>query len=141
MNQSTPAPTVTHELQMQVVLDDENRVSLPATLAYDARDPFAVSATFRTGDGDITWVFARDLLRDGLVDCVGEGDIVIRPAHPSRGSLVLLTLSSPSGSARLEGDRTQLRSFIDDVFDALPAGEEWQYIQVDRVIDELLAEG
>ena len=141
MNQSTPAPTVTHELQMQVVLDDENRVSLPATLAYDANDPFAISATFRTGDGDITWVFARDLLRDGLTDAVGEGDIVIRPAHPSRGPLVLLTLSSPSGSARLEGDRDQLRGFVTEVYEALPQGDEWQYIQVDRVINELLAEG
>jgi hypothetical protein len=138
---STPSPTVTHNLQMQVVLDDENRVSLPATLVYDVRDPFAVSATFSTGDGDITWVFARDLLRDGLVDAVGEGDIVIRPAHPSRGSLVLLTLSSPSGSARLEGDRDMLREFVNEIFDVLPEGDEWQHIQVDRVIDELLADG
>jgi hypothetical protein len=141
MNQPSYAPTVSHDLLMQVVLDDEGRVTLPAVFSYDAQDPFAVSVTFRTGEGEITWIFARDLLRDGLTERVGEGDILIRPAHPSRGPLVLFTLSSPSGSARLEGKRDDLRAFVDDCFEALPAGSEWQYVQVDRVIDELLADG
>ncbi len=132
---------VSFELQMKVVLDDDNRVSVPVTLAYEARDPYAVSATFRTGDGDITWVFARDLLRDGLANSVGEGDIKIRPAHPSRGPIVLFTLSSPSGAAKLEGNRHELRKFVQRIFDVVPEGYEWQYLEVDRVIGELLADG
>lgn len=140
MNNPTPAPVVTRDLQMQVVLDDDNRVSLPATLTYDAHDPYAVNTVFRTGDGDISWVFARELLRDGLREAVGEGDVVIRPAHPSRGPVVIFTLSSPSGAARIEGDRHQLQEFVADIFDAVPEGQEWQYLEVDRVINELLTQ-
>ena len=95
MNPSRPAPAMSQDLVMQVVVDNANRVSLSATLAYGVEDPFAVSATFRTGDGDITWTFARDLLRDGMSESVGEGDIQIRPGHPSRGPIMLLTLELP----------------------------------------------
>ena len=141
MNESESTTTASREFDMNVVLDDESRVSLPATLGYDAHDPYAVTATFRTGDGDISWVFSRELLAEGLTERVGEGDILIRPAHPSRGPLVLFTLTSPSGSARIEGDRDEIRGFLDDSYQVLPSGSEWQYLQVDRVIDELLAEG
>lgn len=141
MDQSSSTSGIAFELQMQVVLSDENRVSLPVVLAYEAEDPYAMSATFRTGDGDVTWVFARDLMRDGLTNAVGEGDIMIRPAHPSRGPIVLFTLSSPSGAAKLEGNRHELRKFIAQVYDVVPEGYEWQYLKVDQVIGELLAEG
>lgn len=141
MNPSSSASTVSADLQMQVVLDDDNRISLPVVMAYEAQDPYAMSATFHTGDGEITWVFARDLLRDGLANSVGEGDILIRPAHPSRGPLVLFTLSSPSGAAKLEGNRHELRRFVKNMYNIVPEGCEWQYLQVDQVIGELLAEG
>jgi len=138
MNPSRQAPAVTHDLQMQVVVDSGNRVALSATLDYSAHDPFAVSATFRTGEGDITWVFARDLLRDGLTDMAGVGDIVIRPGHPSRGPIVNITLSSPSGAAQIEGSRHDLAAFVHEIFTAVPEGSEWLYLDLDRTIDDLL---
>lgn len=138
MNPSRPAPAIAHDLQMQVVLDDNTRVALTATLQYSASDPFATSATFRTGDGDITWVFARDLLRDGLGDAVGEGDIHIRPGHPSRGANVIISLTSPSGTARIEAARGDLVSFVDDVYTAVPSGSEWMYLDFDAELSELL---
>jgi hypothetical protein len=141
MDHSLPGATATFESQMTVVLDRNNRVPLPVVLKYDATDPFAVSATFRTGEGDITWVFGRDLLRSGLTNAVGQGDIMIRPAHPSRGPVVHITLSSPNGAAKLEGNRHELHKFLKQVYDIVPDGHEWQYLQVDRVIGELLADG
>jgi hypothetical protein len=141
MNPSRQAPAVTHDLQMQVVVDDGNRVSLSATLDYSAHDPFAVSATFRTGEGDITWVFARDLLRDGLTDRSGDGDIVIRPGHPSRGPIVTITLTSPSGAACIEGSRHDLAAFVQEIYSVVPDGSEWLYLDLERTIDDLLAEG
>lgn len=138
MNKSAPAPAVSRDFQMQVVLDNEARVALPAKISYDANDPFAVTTTFRTGEGDITWVFARDLLRDGLTESVGEGDVAIRPAHPSMGAKVLITLSSPSGSAKLEGQRDDLRLFVNEMYSLVPEDEEWRYVKIDSVITELL---
>ncbi|MDZ7578342.1 MAG: SsgA family sporulation/cell division regulator [Candidatus Nanopelagicales bacterium] len=138
MNQSAHAPAVSRDLQMQVVLDNDARVALPASVSYCANDPFAVTASFRTGEGNVTWVFARDLLRDGLTEAVGEGDVAIRPVHPSRGAKVLITLSSPSGSARLEGPRDDLRLFVNDMYSLVPEDEEWRYVRIDSVINELL---
>jgi hypothetical protein len=138
MNQSRPAPAVSHDLQMQVVVEDDHRVALSATLDYSARDPFAMSVTFHTGDGNVTWVFARDLLRDGIKDAAGEGDIRFRPAHPSRGPLVCVTLSSPSGVANIEAPREELAAFVHDVYTAVPDGAEWMYLDLDTTIDGLL---
>lgn len=138
MNSSRPAPAIAHDLHMQVVLDEDTRVALTATLQYSASDPFAMSATFRTGDGDITWVFARDLLADGLTESVGEGDIHIRPGHPSRGAPVIISLSSPSGTARIEAPRAELSAFVNDVYTAVPAGSEWMYLDLDHELSELL---
>ena len=63
MKPSKPAPTMSQEVVMQVVVDHANRVSLSATRTYSLDDRYASSATFRTGDGDITWTFSRDLLK------------------------------------------------------------------------------
>jgi Streptomyces sporulation and cell division protein, SsgA len=141
MNPSQHARAVTHDLQMKIVLDDGTRVVLASRWDYDARDPFAVRATFRTGEGDITWIFARDLLRDGLTDAVGEGDIAIRPGHPSRGPIIHITLMSPNGTARIEGDRHQLSTFVTEVYDRVPEGSEWMYLDLDTTIDDLLRDG
>lgn len=140
MDHSVSAPVVMFESQMQVVLDDDSRVPVHVELAFDARDPYAVSTTFRTADGNVSWVFARDLMRDGLKKPVGEGDIMIRPAHPSRGPVTVFSLSSPSGDARLEGNRHELYRFVQKTYEVVPEGHESQYLQVDRAIGELLAE-
>lgn len=131
-------PTVQHDIHMQVVIADGNRVALPATLTYRAEDPFAVTATFRTADNEISWVFARELLRDGLRDIAGHGDIVVRPGHPSRGARVSLTLSSPSGSAVIEGSREQIGDFVAEMYRAVPEDTEWMYLDLDRTIEDLL---
>lgn len=131
---------MTQDVVMQVVVDHANRVSLSATLSYALDDPFAVSATFRTGDGDITWTFARDLLRTGMTEPAGEGDIHVRPGHPSRGPIVVLTLSSPSGAAQIEAPRGEIGEFVAETLRICPDGSEWMYLDLDRTIDDLLAD-
>lgn len=140
MKPSQPAPMLSSDVLMQVVVDDDNRVSMAATLGYTALDPYAVSVTFRTAEGDITWTFARDLLQQGMSDAVGEGDIRIRPAHPSRGPILNLSLSSPSGTADIEAPRHDVAAFLGDTFDVVPEGSEWMYLDLDRTIDDLLAD-
>lgn len=137
---SRPAPSMVQEVVMQVVVDHANRVSLPATLTYSLDDPFAVSVTFRTGDGDITWTFARDLLERGMTESAGEGDINVRPGHPSRGPVVMLTLSSPSGAAQIEAPRHEIADFVAETYRVCPADSEWMYLDLDRTIDDLLAD-
>jgi hypothetical protein len=131
------APSITHDLQMQVVVDDGRRVSLPASLSYNESDPHAVTATFRTGEETVEWVFARDLLRDGMRDIAGYGDIVIRPGHPSRGAQVVFTLTSPSGSAVIEGPRHQIAAFVAEVYHLVPEDDEWRHLDIDQELDEI----
>lgn len=141
MRSSDAAPVVIHEMHMQVVCDDGTRVAMPATLSFTAAEPYAVTATFRAGESEhtwITWVFARDLLRDGMRDIAGYGDIVVRPSHPSRGAQVILTLSSPHGSAVIEGSRHQIAAFIEEAYAAVPDGAEWMYLNIDSTIADLL---
>lgn len=140
MKPSQPAPMLSSDVLMQVVVDDDNRVSMPATLGYSATDPYAISVTFRTAEGDITWTFARDLLQTGMTESVGEGDIRIRPAHPSRGPVMNLSLSSPSGSADIEAARQDVAAFLGETFEMVPGGSEWMYLDLDRTIDDLLAD-
>lgn len=138
MKPSEAARAVNHEMQMQVVVDDGTRVALPARLSYSIEDPYAVTATFRTGDGQVSWTFARELLRDGIRDMAGYGDIVIRPSHPSRGAQVTMTLSSPTGSAVIEASRHQIAAFVSEVYNAVPEDAEWVYLDIDRTIEDLL---
>mgnify|MGYP003702662037 FL=1 len=138
MKPSEAAQDVIHEMQMQVVVDTGGRVSLPAVLSYTPADPHAVTATFKTGEGEITWVFARELLRDGMRDIAGNGDIIIRPGHPDRGAQVILTLNSPSGSAVIEGSRHQIAAFMSEVYEMVPEGAEWVYLDIDGAIENML---
>ncbi|GAB3878459.1 hypothetical protein GCM10029964_029140 [Kibdelosporangium lantanae] len=70
-------------------------VPVKVELRYDTRDPYAVVAAFRTGRaGWVEWVFARDLLADGLIAEAGDGDVRIRPAVDDP-EVVVIELSSP----------------------------------------------
>ncbi|WP_443065138.1 SsgA family sporulation/cell division regulator [Streptomyces sp. NBC_00576] len=52
--------------------------SLHTRLTYRVSDPYAVEARFRAEDqGETVWIFARDLLRDGLERANGLGDVTV----------------------------------------------------------------
>ena len=73
-DRSDSADTVTQEITMRCVDSEGESVVLEATLGYDSRDPYAVTATFRTEICEVVWTFARELLTRGLTDPAGEGD-------------------------------------------------------------------
>ncbi|XVV39339.1 SsgA family sporulation/cell division regulator [Streptomyces sp. CA-100214] len=65
---------------LRLVMSDEYSLPAPQTCGNDTADPYAVHAAFHTGArGTVTWVFARDLLTEGLH----------RPAGPRRPDLAL----------------------------------------------------
>ena len=73
--------TVTRELTVQLVAPGDGSISLPVVLHYDLADPYAVHATFRTGQGDgVSWVFARELLTLGVHRPAGDGDVRVWPS-------------------------------------------------------------
>jgi hypothetical protein len=113
-------------------------VPVQVELRYDTRDPYAVVAAFRTGRvGWVEWVFARDLLADGLITHSGEGDVTIRPAVDDP-EVVMVELSSPSGHAVFEASAQELADFLDRTYDVVVPGNENLWVNVDDALTRLL---
>ena len=128
-------------LTLRLVLGGDAEILVPATLVYDALNPFAVSAVFHTSEGDVTWVFGRDLLEDGLRGPVGQGDVAVWPSHHEGRTIVCLSLASPSGSALLEADTADVNAFLDASFSVVPMGTEMAAVDLDAELAELLWDG
>jgi hypothetical protein len=126
-----PHAFVDAEVELRLVVPEAGTVPLRVAMRYRADDPFAVTAAFQ-GDGvAIEWVFARDLLRGGLEEPCGEGDVHVWPLREDGGDLVLLSLSSPDGQAVLEAHAAEVRAFLDRTLQLVPAGRESDYVDVD----------
>ncbi|MFC9249892.1 SsgA family sporulation/cell division regulator [Amycolatopsis thailandensis] len=114
-------------------------VVVEADLRYDTTDPLAVTLSFHhDGVGLIDWVFARQLLFEGLAGPAGEGDVRLRP-HGEDPGLVWLHLESPFGRAELTACRRQLTEFLDCTTRLVRSGSEPEWIAIDSSITRLLS--
>jgi hypothetical protein len=135
-----PTPTtVTTALDLRLVLGGDRAVVVPATFDYAPGEPYAVTATFSTAEGDVTWVFARDLLDAGLTEPSGDGDVSVWPSRSQGSDVVCVALSSPSGQALLEADRSALQRFLARSYEIVPAGTETDLLDMDAALDALLS--
>lgn len=120
------------------LITQDRRVEVRVELRYDTRDPFAVTAAFRTGEaGWVEWVFARDLLADGLLSDVGAGDVQIRPGV-QQPQTVTIELSSPSGEAVFEAAAQRLVEFLDSTYDVVAPGLETRWLGIEDAIDRVI---
>ena len=133
--------SVSTGLTLRLVLGGDADVLVPATLAYDAGSPFAVSTVFHTSEGDVTWVFGRDLLEDGITAPCGQGDVAVWPSQSQGRRVVCISLASPSGSALLEAAQEDVVEFLDATFVVTPMGTEMDAIDLDAELAELLGDG
>lgn len=114
-------------------------VPVQVELRYDTRDPFAVVAAFRTGRaGWVEWVFARELLADGLLTEAGEGDVRIRPANDDP-EIIVVELTSPSGYALFEASAQRMAEFLDTTYDVVVPGHETLWANVDDALGHMIA--
>lgn len=130
-------------IDVRLVVTEETKVPLRATLGYDLGDPFAVRVTFHTAPHEhVEWVFARELLYLGSIRHTGDGDVRVWPAcvdHASEaGETMLLALSSPYGRALFELPLADVVDFLGHTYSAVPAGDESSLIDVDRELRTLL---
>lgn len=131
-------PSVSSGITLRLVLDGTADVLVPGTLGYDSASPFAVTAVFHTREGDVVWVFARDLLEDGLRAPAGQGDVALWPSGHGSNSVVCLALTSPSGSALLQTLRSDVRAFLDATLAVVPWGAEMDSQDLDAELAHLL---
>ncbi|MFC6152287.1 SsgA family sporulation/cell division regulator [Nocardioides yefusunii] len=113
---------------------------IDTVFSYDEADPYAVTVTFLTHEGNLPWTFARDLLARGLNAPVGDGDVHVCPSVDERGhAVVIIELSSPDGHLVTESSSDAVNAFVQRTFDAVPAGEESQHLDIESMISQLLA--
>jgi hypothetical protein len=141
----THIATVRTELELRLVVPGGPSLPVLADLRYAAADPWAVRVAFQTGadddgDGVVEWLFARQLLTDGVAGAVGEGDVRVWPAVSGADRVVHLAMASPSGSALFEIDRDGLVAFLQQTYLAVPTGAESAAVDLDAELAALLAD-
>ena len=95
---------------------------------YSTSDPWAIVLHL---DGQ-RWMFARELLRAGLAEPAGYGDVQIMPDTGGNPTLLLVRLSSPAGTASLPVARDTVRSLVEVSYALVPDGGEAACIDWDR---------
>ena len=134
------ADTISQDITMDCVDAAGTVTSLDAALGYDPADPYAVTATFRTPAGSVVWTFARELLSRGLTTPTGEGDVHIWPCLDSVGrAVVIIELSSPDGELIAQAPTQDVYRFVSRSLALVPAGLETSYVDMDELIEQLLA--
>ncbi len=119
------ADLVSHDLALQCVDAVGTLTTVDAALGYDPADPFAVTVTFVTAEGDVVWTFARDLLARGLTGPAGVGDVHIWPCLDAEGAAtVIIELCSPDGELVAQARTRDIYQFLSRSLAAVPAGAE-----------------
>jgi hypothetical protein len=104
--------------------------------SYRRDEPFAVTVSFCAERGRwVEWVFARDLLIDGLVAPAGIGDLRVRPGDDDE--ILVLEISSPSGNAVFELDRADTEEFLAITLRLVPAGLESEFFDTEKLLAEI----
>jgi hypothetical protein len=134
------AGSVQAEISMRCFDSSGRSHHLDTVFSYNESDPYAVTITFVTPEGDLPWTFGRELLITGLSTPSGNGDVHVCPSTDNRGrGIILIELSSPDGHLTTEAPIHQVQCFLDDTLTAIPDGEEAHHLDVDALIAGLLA--
>jgi hypothetical protein len=146
------SPVVVRKSVPVRLMMDEAAVVLSAEFVYTTADPYAVEVTFNTGlDGAVVWTFSRELLKSGLTQLSGDGDVKIGPAGliqdkssmfslTGAGKLISMTLTSPYGVANFVMNEKLVNAFVDDIYTLVPVGEELEYLHMDEGLAAILGE-
>lgn len=112
---------------------------IDAVLGYRRSDPYAVTMTFLTATGDLTWTFGRDLLVVGMHAPTGQGDVMVAPSiGPAGRAIVLIELTSPDGHLVLQARTDEVGDFVSRSVEVVPVGEETLHVDVDGLISRLI---
>lgn len=116
----------------------EGPVPVPARLSYRADDPYAVTASFDVGAGEpVRWVFARDLLDEGMVGPAGDGDVIVSPEVEEGELVIRLHLRSPDGAAVLTARADDVLLFLGETYAMVPAGRESDFLDIEALLSGL----
>ncbi|MDQ6658930.1 MAG: SsgA family sporulation/cell division regulator [Actinomycetota bacterium] len=131
---ATQPVTVTDTAMMLVSAPGHPMVD--AELRYTTQQPFCVQLSLSLDDSPaVEWVFARDLVIQGVRLPAGHGDIQLYPVDGG----VIIELHSPDGDAHLLANSIDLTTFADTIEKAVPLGRESEFYSLDAELASLLA--
>jgi hypothetical protein len=134
---SSSAP-LSAELGLRLVVPEHVAVPLVASLFYSNDDPYAIRMAFHVGiDEQVEWIFARDLLAAGMSQRSGDGDVQVWPATDGDRDLLNIALSSPFGQALFEAPSTAIAGFLRRTYEAVPDGEECDFMDIEGELGDL----
>ncbi|MET7858041.1 SsgA family sporulation/cell division regulator [Streptomyces sp. NPDC005318] len=129
---------IEQSVQARMVASAPRMETLPATLQYDRRDPFAVRMAFpapATLEGtEVSWEFSRELLAEGMDAAAGVGDVRIRPFGYDR---TVLEFHAAEGIAMVHVRTGELRHFLERAQELVPSGQEHRFLDLDRRLADL----
>lgn len=136
---NTAPLTVTQPVMVELVGPTGGVTPVRAELRYDPQDPYAVTAVFMAGESQVSWTFTGDLLRSGLTEPTGDGDVHVWPCLDSSGrAVVIVELCSPDGEALVQARTSDIIAFVDRMNTAVPPGTESVHMDVDSVVAAIL---
>lgn len=131
---ATSAPRLVDADTMMSLVSDPDAPFVEAELRYFTNEPFSVRLSLSLGEApSVEWVFARELLIQGVRLPAGQGDIQIYPIFEG----VVIELHSPDGEAQLLADTAVLTRFADAVEAAVPLGKEDEFFSLDAELADL----
>jgi sporulation and cell division protein SsgA len=140
-----PRHNTSTELEVLFVTPEGERIPLTAELSYTSTDPYAVRMTFSSNGAEpVEWIFARELLVEGLKAPFGPCDVVIAPSaipvvNGEQVQYILnIGLSSPFGYAQFETLTATVVAFLARTYAIVPLGLESAVCDWDKEIAELL---
>jgi hypothetical protein len=124
-----------HTIELVALAED---LPVRSRWTYSGAEPFTIAVSFQSDDDVwVEWVFARELLVNGLVGSAGIGDVRLRPRRTSGRTVLELEISSPEGHALLELERESVQRFLEATIRIVPLGEESDHFDIDGLIDEI----
>ena len=141
-SRNTTPSIVSQAVTLDLVDSTGTATPVGAELQYDPRQPYAVTTVFLTGGSQVRWTFARDLLRSGLHQPTGDGDVHVWPGLDAAGNAVVtIELSSPDGEADFRARTSDLSAFVERTTDSVAPGTESEQLDLDAAIAAILAPG
>ena len=137
---NTAPLTVTQPVTVELVGPTGGVTPVRSELHYDPRDPYAMTAVFMAGESQVKWTFGGDLLRHGLNEPTGDGDVHVWPCLDADGrAVVIIELCSPDGDALVQARTDELSTFVERMNKAVEPGSESALVDIDATIAAIFA--
>ncbi|MGA8845830.1 MAG: SsgA family sporulation/cell division regulator [Nocardioides sp.] len=132
------APALTQDIALHCDDDRGRPMAFMATFGYCESDPYAVGLTFHVPAGEVPWVMDRGLLRQGLTEPAGDGDIRLAPGIDEDGhAVVRMVFHSPEGRLRVAARSAEVLQFLIRTWDLVTPGYEPEPLDLDSWIESL----